>query len=610
MKKIILNRSGFWLLCLTLLLVSCSKEQLTDDSDGTTSKLVELRLQVDAPMGGYISDNENSINHLRMVVFGSIGSPDAGKLILNKYYATAPQGNMLKEVITSGKRDIYIIVNEPLSGGGEQLDSYATIVTVSDVRNLSLVYQGAGSVGVYTPDEIPMFIEHSNQLIRHDVQNEIGGAVERTMAKVTLKLNVKNSNFPTGKQVVIDHIIIRNLPERSYLIARNYADALVASEKQNVAIVTPAAGYNFSSNNIFYVPEYLFNNPEKGAFIEITGHVNGEPTKIAKWNVKLGDAMDDAGLYGDRYHITRNRHYIFTGDVKSYGLMDFEVKVTVLPWNTVNQNEDVGLYYITYNKVTDATDGVIADGSNVDDMGTTLKVVCNTNIGGWYTVTRDMNNKIVHKSSSTASVSSATLQTVNITIPKLAELTYGQNYTISVYHQTLAQESIGPVKSLNFVQKGGFIPNSILIAANWPADKLPPTGLQLAKRGKNVLPSGIAEKEDMFMSWKQTNTATPGTAPELGMGVSSTAAMAGVEHLAAQYCRDMGKGWFLPSIKELELIHKNKNALGSSYGFVPYEYWSATEFSPINSWYVNFFYGYTKNTYKGSNCRVRCVRGI
>lgn len=617
MKRLILNtRSGLWLLGLLLVLASCSKERPTDNTDIITGSPVEMRLQINTPSDSYAADPESDINRLRMVIFGSFGSPDAGRLILNKYYASAPEGNNLRELITSGKRDIYIIVNEPLSGGGTELDNYKNIATVSDVHSLSLIYQGANSVEIYSPKEIPMFKRQINQLIKPDSPNEISGEVERTMAKVTMKLNVLNSHFPTGKQVVIDNIIIRNLPEKSYLIAQNYTSALVTSEKQTARSTTPQAGYDVSLNNTFYVPEYIFNNPESGAYIEITGHINGEATKIGKWKVRLGDAMDDAKQYGDRYVITRNRHYTFVGDVQGYGEMDQEldVKVMVVQWNTVDQNENVG-QYIYFDKVTNAGVTVAESGYNLHDEGTTtLKVSCITNIGGWHTVTRDVNGTIVHTGNPTSSVSTTTTQTVDITIPRIGELTYLQSYTVGIYHTTIAPESAGPVKSLDFTQFGGFIPNSVLTAAGWPADKLPAHGLHIAKKGVKIPPDGKSVGSDLPMPWKINQTTnTPGTAIGLGMGVSSTAAMYGPTHPAAQYCRDMGSGWFLPSFEEVKLIYYNQSTCGPSYMLgTETVYWSSSQISTNQAyaWRIMVNSGVVNQRTKIDELLIRCAKLI
>lgn len=572
MNKYIL-RYQLLLLSIALSIVGCSKEQLVDTSI-EVGDTVEMRVKVDAPAGSSVANAEDAINRIRLVIFGSMGSPDAGRLIMNKFYATVPAGNNFKEEITTGKRDIYIIANEPLSGLNEELANYKNISTVDDIRKLSLVYEGAGSASVYTPSEIPMFMAHVDKQILPDSPNEISGEVERVMAKVTMKLNVKHSNFPVGQQVVIDNITIKNLPSQSYLIAKNYSEALVSSEKQSVRVMTPETGYDFSSNNVFYVPEYILSTADKSAYIEIMGHINGDPTIVSTWKIKLGDAMDDAGRYGNKYDVTRNHHYTFVGDVKSYGEMnDLAVKVTVLPWNTVNMEEDMG-HYVAFDKVTNASDVVIADGWNLNDMGETIKVYCSTNIGGWYTVTKDVKGKEIHRSKAVATVSVETVQSVDVVIPEIGELDYQQSYTISIHQAAVASETVGPAKELKLIQYGGFIPNSELRNIDpvtnigwWPVGKLPPHGLHVAKRGYQKMPDDIADDDDPSMRFTTVSSVAKETSSELGAGKSNMTVLVGDEHLAFKYCRDMGPEWFLASSKELRLIAFKVHLLGSSYLF-------------------------------------------
>lgn len=599
--------------------LSCSKEQLSHDTQIATGNPVEMQLTVDTPMSSAVSNNETDINRLRVVVFGSTTAPDAGKLILNKFYSTAPAGNSFKDIITSGKRDIYIIVNEPLSGGGAQLDSYKNIATVGDIRNLSLIYDGAGAATVYSPSEIPMFVRHLDQQILIDSPNVISGTVERVMAKVSMKLNVKNSNFPSGKHVVVDNITIKNLPESSSWIGSDYVGALVNSEKQYIQVVTPEVGYDASSNNTFYVPEYIMANPDNGAYIEIKGHPNGEPNRVNTWKVKLGDAMDDTGIYGDKYNITRNRHYTFTGDIKTYGDMsDLAVKVTVLPWNTVNMDEEVGRY-VAFSKVTNATGVDIADGSYLNEMGETIKVSCTTNVGGWYVVMRNAKGDVVYTSTPTEAVTSSTEQTVDLVVPEVLHDEPTPHSTITIYHSLLANESISSVASLRFVQKNGIIPTSVLATVGWPEDKLPAKGLQVAVMG-NLQPGDTPVTDDPYMQVKTNQRATIGVESVnqayecvYGMGKSSTDAMmlSPIEHPAAVYCRAMGPDWYLPSYLELKLFYDYRELLGTPYSFKPSGYWSATEKDKAYGFGVGFLNGARPTVVKNYDInRVRCVRDI
>lgn len=616
MKRIILNSFEGLLSCFLLLLAGCSPQAELTDSDILVGEPVEMRLQINAPLGSYAADRENVINRLRMVVFGSMSSPDAGKLILNKYYAQASAGDNLVEIITSGKRDIYLIVNEPLSGSGSVLDTYKNITTVADMRNLALTYRGAGSVEIYTPDEIPMFIKHIDQPIRVNSRNVISGAVERTMAKVTVKLNVKNSNFPTGKSVVIDNLIIRNLPEKSYLLARNYTSALVSSEKQNVKVTTPPSGYQFASANTFYVPEYILTNPAKGAYIEITGHVKDDPYRINTWKIQLGDAMDDAKMYGDRYDITRNRYYTFTGDVKSYGQMnDLAVKVNVLPWTTVNMDEESGRF-VGFTKAVRANGQPLTEdltlsfqkNGNIYAEGDSVKFYCTTNVGGWYTVIRDKNKKIIGRSPITPQVTTITEQYVTVKIPALGT-TLEQSYTVDFYHPTFASETIGSLRTFRFTQVDGFIPNWKLEAYGWAT---PATGrkygLEIAKKG-NVLRTQVALASDPRVPWGPDGDISVNQL-DFGFGKSNTETLQALgSTYAANLCEALGPEWYLPSQKEIySILRSSVEFLGPSYS-IDWWYWSSSSSDSDKTAWCTGTGGLTIG-FRYQPYGVRCVRDI
>jgi hypothetical protein len=59
-------------------------------------------------------------------------------------------------------------------------------------------------------------------------------------------------------------------------------------------------------------------------------------------------------------------------------------------------------------------------------------------------------------------------------------------------------------------------------------------------------------------------------------------------HEAKKACQNLGNGWRLPSIKELELIDKEFRQKGIG-NFQKFWYWSGTE-GEVNSWFESFFY--------------------
>ena len=72
-------------------------------------------------------------------------------------------------------------------------------------------------------------------------------------------------------------------------------------------------------------------------------------------------------------------------------------------------------------------------------------------------------------------------------------------------------------------------------------------------------------------------------------------------------------GEYIPSLGQLNLMAHHMDELNKAFAYVSASplssawYWSSTEFSQGNAWYVHFSNGYTHNTYKCSSYRVRAV---
>ncbi len=72
-------------------------------------------------------------------------------------------------------------------------------------------------------------------------------------------------------------------------------------------------------------------------------------------------------------------------------------------------------------------------------------------------------------------------------------------------------------------------------------------------------------------------------------------------------CRNLGKGWRLPSKTELNILYKNRKKIG---GFVYFYYWSSTEIDNYDVWVQFFDFGAQNNYGKGATTHVRAVRTL
>ena len=76
---------------------------------------------------------------------------------------------------------------------------------------------------------------------------------------------------------------------------------------------------------------------------------------------------------------------------------------------------------------------------------------------------------------------------------------------------------------------------------------------------------------------------------------------------AKKACKQLGKGWRLPTRVELLLMYKNKNIIG---GFANLSYWSSTEFDSFSAWIQYFVNGDQHYFNKYFSYYVRAVKTI
>lgn len=84
--------------------------------------------------------------------------------------------------------------------------------------------------------------------------------------------------------------------------------------------------------------------------------------------------------------------------------------------------------------------------------------------------------------------------------------------------------------------------------------------------------------------------------------------------LAAEYCSDVvvhgHDDWYLPSIGELLVVYGSLYAGNppGTHNFLNANYWSSSESSTTNAWYIQFTNGGGGLALKDSSYRVRCIR--
>jgi len=153
---------------------------------------------------------------------------------------------------------------------------------------------------------------------------------------------------------------------------------------------------------------------------------------------------------------------------------------------------------------------------------------------------------------------------------------------------------IGPAKGLIFYDKGVF------------------------SNGWRYLEAAPLETE-FKVQWGGYKQDLSGTSPMIGRGKQNTEII--IERLkllgdlgkAAQLCANLKfegfSDWFLPSKEELVLMYKilKRNNLGNFYSD---RYWSSTQFSKDQAYYINFKNGKDNMSHKDQIRNVRAIRAF
>jgi hypothetical protein len=75
-------------------------------------------------------------------------------------------------------------------------------------------------------------------------------------------------------------------------------------------------------------------------------------------------------------------------------------------------------------------------------------------------------------------------------------------------------------------------------------------------------------------------------------------------------CTKLGKGWRLPSKKELNTLYENQGTIGGFARGTFRIYWSSTENNDFSAWVQSFLNGTQAHCYYEEFCKVRAVRSL
>lgn len=631
MKKI------YYILILTILLVSsCTKEgNVGDDRQHSGDEFyIELGTKGGVDLSGFSIQDESEMKiHSATVLFyenafgrevlvynvaTKRGDPDAndfGRIEGTKIIFPRPP------FLANGHYKVVVVVNEFSKPTVSQICSTGSFLselenfTTSGIPDNNLSRLTMSGIGSYTPTEESNFV--SVDLVRQHVKLIVNVKMDDSFIR-----NFPDAVFGNGETGVgVPEITVMNIPQLSYL-----------SERKNPMVPQGSDFFSLKNREMVLVSEA---EPSKWSF---TTYVNENPVQgstdkekessthfILRLPYRLNDGQDVVTENYYMFHIkdpkdlinphktVRNTIYYLNVTVNGFGSeipneKGAYVNTMVMPWGEVENPAEVG-GYLKFDEVMDHNYQTLPSGGNIFSDGETLSISCNTNIGGWYVILKDQNGQIIRKSAQTSVVKAPTMQSVDLVIDPLG-LEAEKNYSIEICHPTYAPET-KPLETLHYTQIEGFLSNHLLSANHWPTHKLPPRGLQLAKRGNQLPLVGVASEIDQLASsWGPYGFT--GVSDQPGAGKENTAILKNLgSYPAANLCAAMGEGWYLPSMTEFLIIYNLSWNYSEDYIFKNDMYWSSSEVSETESRVLDFLtQSNFPNDKQSGHCFVRCVRNL
>ena len=195
---------------------------------------------------------------------------------------------------------------------------------------------------------------------------------------------------------------------------------------------------------------------------------------------------------------------------------------------------------------------------------------------------------------------------------KLDKLTLDTKYYYKSYATNTKGTVYGEVQSFSTLKIGDSYQGGILTYILTPSDQ---------GYDKNILHGFITSNKDISTSaqWGCFGQNMGAGYQQIGMGKYNTNTIVincADQGIAAKLCRGLTDGgfldWFLPSIKELDELYKNRIKIG---GFNQTFYWSSTDYYKVDA-YGTYFSGNnagwsaTSALRDGGKAAVRCIRSF
>jgi hypothetical protein len=360
--------SAIWLVGI----VACSSsefptnpEVLPDDPFKDGKIPVDIPVQTRA-----VNDNnpENRVENARLIVIKGTKITNNKEFTISTSVYTNDSVHV-SDYIPVGNIELFIIVNERSEWDLNSL-TIGTTCFPNDFEKKILSFTSLPVVnGV---NLIPMYRQYRNLYVTPEGQLSIGGVpvtdlgvVERLYAKVTLRIGSIFADLANGGDPIqLDSISIKSMPKYSYLgPSWLYQEAANASyfdgARTHRTPAYEADDDHFLDTIVYYVPEHKVYYPLRTTYLAVKVSLKGntDVDQQKEYKIAVGDGItscsNDSMLSGalplTNLFVTRNTHYHFTVNVKSFdmkGEQDIVIKPQVVAWDAEVFNVDFREYLL------------------------------------------------------------------------------------------------------------------------------------------------------------------------------------------------------------------------------------------------------------------------
>ncbi|MDR1918894.1 MAG: hypothetical protein LBQ65_04515, partial [Tannerellaceae bacterium] len=236
----------------------------------------------------------------------------------------------------------------------------------NDLESKILNFPTGNYITVDANNPIPMYRQYKNLQVSLEGALSIGGQavtlgeVERLYAKVTLVIGTVFANLANGGDPIqLDSLGVKSMAKYSLLTPTLQYPVTTASGVFSPPSTTHTSNYvanatRFKDSVVYYLPEHRLSVPDYKTYLSLKVSLLGNTAADQQREYKLviGDGIEtcsnDSMLNGQlplqNLFITRNTHYQYTANIKSFDIRseeDIEIRPRIVAWETTSMDSTI-----------------------------------------------------------------------------------------------------------------------------------------------------------------------------------------------------------------------------------------------------------------------------